>query len=270
MKNKNLKRCNGTNYPGDKTRTICKPHMEPLDGFNKMSKSPDGLAYKCKRCESVYNAEKKNRPKVDPPEFMACRNCGETKHHSEMRNDSGSRDGKGNICSDCTNKENSQRSKNNPEKARARVQRRRQREAEVHLQDVFITELLERYNSQCVYCETSVDIETGVHEHVVPVVNGGLGANFNAVLVCKPCNSSKGGRAYHTWFDTHHDKRKIVLYPDLYLWSAQWEARSLQLQKYREAVKSPEFIETIKANPELLEHEYLKTGLAAKSLQDSI
>lgn len=206
-----LKRCSGAKYPGDKTRRLTEPHMESRENFHKKFSAKDGLAYRCKSCESVYKSQKRTLPKVPPPEFMTCRECGETKHHSGMSNHSGKRTGKANICSECTNSNSSQWAKDNPEKHRARSQRRRARKKEAFVENVKPEELLELYGNRCFLgCGRDVTTlpETWHIEHVIPISRGGEHSYANCRVACADCNGSK-------WTDTYYE---VVL-----SWNGHWK-----------------------------------------------
>lgn len=49
-------------------------------------------------------------------------------------------------------------------------------------------------NGRCFYCGDKCTMSAMSIDHLVPVVQGGLGTLDNMVACCRPCNSAKGGR----------------------------------------------------------------------------
>ncbi|MFA6049184.1 MAG: HNH endonuclease [Candidatus Micrarchaeia archaeon] len=56
----------------------------------------------------------------------------------------------------------------------------------------------ERENpGECVYCGSKTELSL---EHIMPSCRGGPDCADNAVMVCKKCNSLKGGKRLYEWF----------------------------------------------------------------------
>lgn len=51
----------------------------------------------------------------------------------------------------------------------------------------------------CIYCGNSTPGELTC-EHILPTSRGGPNTADNAIMVCKKCNSSKGGKRLYEWF----------------------------------------------------------------------
>jgi|SRR6185312_4887418 len=45
---------------------------------------------------------------------------------------------------------------------------------------------------KCAYCEALLTADNWTLDYVVPLINGGRMHSDNAVIACRPCNSSKG------------------------------------------------------------------------------
>jgi hypothetical protein len=80
-------------------------------------------------------------------------------------------------------------------------------EGEIHWSSSVREWLKERENSKvCIYCGAEKDLTI---EHILPRSCGGEDIPDNVVMVCKNCNSSKGGKRLYEWRgldakDTHH------------------------------------------------------------------
>ena len=46
--------------------------------------------------------------------------------------------------------------------------------------------------NRCPYCETKLSFDQSHVDHIHPLARGGLSEEYNLVLVCAPCNTSKG------------------------------------------------------------------------------
>jgi hypothetical protein len=65
---------------------------------------------------------------------------------------------------------------------------------------------LEKPN-QCIYCGSKDKSKLSV-EHILPISCGGPDIPDNTILVCKECNSKKGGKKLYEYFK--HDKRDEI------------------------------------------------------------
>lgn len=71
--------------------------------------------------------------------------------------------------------------------------------------------------NKCIYCGEEKQLTV---EHILPHCCGGEDITDNVVMVCKSCNSSKGGKRLYEWRgldakDTHHriaegDRKSVV------------------------------------------------------------
>lgn len=103
----------------------------------------------------------------------------------------------------------------NPEKQRARIarykashtsvvaewhKRRQERlanQADGTLDAVEVSRMLAKAE-QCAYCEDELTAERMI-DHVVPLAQGGKHSRSNAVVCCRSCNLSKGGKSLGEW-----------------------------------------------------------------------
>lgn len=80
-------------------------------------------------------------------------------------------------------------------------------EGEIHWSGTVREWLRERENSSiCIYCGANRELTV---EHILPRICGGEDITDNVVMVCKTCNSSKGGKRLYEWRgleakDMHH------------------------------------------------------------------
>jgi len=58
---------------------------------------------------------------------------------------------------------------------------------------------------QCIYCGGTGDLSV---DHLIPRSRGGIDSGDNAVLACRPCNSSRGDKGIYEWFEL--EKRNEV------------------------------------------------------------
>lgn len=78
---------------------------------------------------------------------------------------------------------------------------------EIHWSSSVREWLKEKENpDECIYCGQKADLTV---EHILPRCCGGEDITDNVVMVCKACNSSKGGKRLYEWRglkakDTHH------------------------------------------------------------------
>jgi 5-methylcytosine-specific restriction endonuclease McrA len=55
-------------------------------------------------------------------------------------------------------------------------------------------------NRRCVYCGSTLDLETATLDHVQPLARGGAHTPGNVVAACGPCNRRKGDLPPHEFF----------------------------------------------------------------------
>ena len=58
---------------------------------------------------------------------------------------------------------------------------------------------IQRQNSVCLYCGTTLSFETCQLDHIVPQADGGSNRSENLVAVCKECNQSKSALPFIHW-----------------------------------------------------------------------
>ena len=58
---------------------------------------------------------------------------------------------------------------------------------------------IQRQNSQCLYCGTTLIFESCQLDHIVPQADGGSNKEENLVAVCTHCNKSKAALPFFTW-----------------------------------------------------------------------
>lgn len=235
--NSDLKRCSGTTYPGDKTRVLREPHVEPTENFHKNSAKPDGLDHRCKSCKSVVNAERKKLPKIAPPEFMTCRECGETKNHSEMRNHSNNRNGKANTCLECDRSNSSQWKKDNPEKNRVKLQRHRDRKRSLPNDGTTREQIFKDFDGTCYLCGGEIDSSDWHADHVWPQSRGGGTVYENYRPTHARCNSSKNDKSYFEIVVGWNGNWKNSTIDNLYLFNMCAQKHSEEIIKQALAAK---------------------------------
>lgn len=60
-------------------------------------------------------------------------------------------------------------------------------------------EYVQRQNSQCAYCGSTVTVRDCELDHIVPRADGGASTRANLVAVCRTCNQSKGRLPFALW-----------------------------------------------------------------------
>ena len=87
--------------------------------------------------------------------------------------------------------------------------------------DIRRNECVQRQNSQCLYCGTSIGLTTSELDHVVPRAAGGGNRRDNLVAVCKPCNAAKGKLPFAVFADQSQN-------PEITVEAAKTRVRSWQ------------------------------------------
>lgn len=60
-------------------------------------------------------------------------------------------------------------------------------------------EYVQRQNSQCAYCGSTIDARSCELDHIVPRAGGGASTRANLVAVCRACNADKGKLPFQVW-----------------------------------------------------------------------
>lgn len=60
--------------------------------------------------------------------------------------------------------------------------------------------ILAAQNGCCKYCGKPLAIKKATFDHVVPKALGGVGAQTNLVVACRPCNEKKANKPPHIWY----------------------------------------------------------------------
>jgi Restriction endonuclease len=87
-------------------------------------------------------------------------------------------------------------SKKNPDKNRARNQKRRARIANAKTYLVTSQEIKRLYSSQCLFCGRSDRIDL---DHAIPLSRGGDHSIGNLIPLCDNCNSTKYNKTIMEW-----------------------------------------------------------------------
>ena len=69
------------------------------------------------------------------------------------------------------------------------------------------SDLVEAHNyfdEKCPYSGTPINEKNWHLEHIIPVIMGGTTDSWNCIVVCGPCNLSKGGMHLLDWWDQNH------------------------------------------------------------------
>lgn len=85
---------------------------------------------------------------------------------------------------------------NNPHVYRNTKQKRKVKLAQNGVYDITRKELKKLYESPCVYCANTKNIQA---DHVIPIARGGTHSIGNLVSACKTCNTSKGAKTITEW-----------------------------------------------------------------------
>lgn len=60
------------------------------------------------------------------------------------------------------------------------------------------TEILEKYNYRCAYCNKKFSLHNkSTKDHVIPISKGGHNTKENIVPACRSCNSKKGAKSFY-------------------------------------------------------------------------
>lgn len=212
--------------------------------FYRDSRSTDGLRASCKEC--TYPDRK--RP-IAPKGTKLCGMCKVLKPLSEFHRDSRLKNGRVSKCKVCAkahkadwhadnrsrnnevNKlweiENQGRakayrsnwSKENPDKTRAKAQRRRAAKAKADNDNHTDQQVWELYGTDCYLCGTQV-VENGKRlpnyheEHVVPISRGGDNTLENVRASCSACNFSKNATRLISWLARRQPSDLVVTETD--------------------------------------------------------
>lgn len=222
-----MKVCIGAPKAGDSRVRLTDPHESPLTHFYKNSQYKDGHVPVCKSCKKVYETSKKERTKLTPPDYITCRECGETKPCEQIVNNSSTRTGKDKICKECSNRKSSDYKRQNPEVRRFNEQSRRDKLRSLPNEKVSKERLLEIHGPNCYLCGEVVPEDLGKWdlEHIIPTSRGQLGTTYeNCRVACRKCNGSKYNKTIHEWIGEDWDRYAHVdpeAYNRTMLWHVQ-------------------------------------------------
>lgn len=71
--------------------------------------------------------------------------------------------------------------------------------AKFSITSAFLDRLWIAQEAKCAYCETTIDDETLVLEHMEPLALGGRTSEDNICLACNDCNQNKGAMSWKNW-----------------------------------------------------------------------
>lgn len=199
-------------YQKQKRCSKCKK-VKAVSEFNKCRANKDGLQRWCRVCMKAdsrarheRNAARNAGRAIDPNYERRCCDCGEVKTAVQFNRDRTTRDGLQSWCKECDSTRNSKWQRDNPDKVRAKAQRRRALKA--NAEGSFTADewkfTLEVLDYRCVYCGIHKDdtpekwLEA---DHLTPLSRGGDNYIDNIAPACKSCNCSKGTKTFDEFID---------------------------------------------------------------------
>ena len=138
----------------------------------------------------------------------ACKKCGEVKHADRKHFGSTPSGGLRHTCRTCMNARSKRYDQANPDKVRARADKRHQQADKFKPTAALRTQLAVEQKGCCALCCKPIDKgslfdATQVQvEHLTPVSRGGTNDESNLVIACRTCNQEKAGktmREYWLW-----------------------------------------------------------------------
>lgn len=169
-----------------KTCTRC-GESKTLEDFPKDASKRDGRHPRCKECHAAYYAENAARKKASTRRYKAA-------NGEKVR--AWQRDYVARHREECRERSRAWARKN-PERARANVERRRARKANVPHHSFTRAEVLALHpRACCTYCGTQLVLETMHADHIVPLSprsgeRQGCHCLANSTPACAPCNQRK-------------------------------------------------------------------------------
>lgn len=164
--------------------------QKPLTEFYKHAGRKDGLSSPCKNCCKKDSATwAKNNPQK-----VKAMNAAKYKSNPERYKADSAKWQKENP--EKVRVRNSKWAKANKEKGASYTQSYRARKNNNNKYDISDKFFINLYNSNCIYCGSSKEIQA---DHVIPVSRGGAQSVGNLVPACKPCNTSKGAKTITEW-----------------------------------------------------------------------
>ena len=202
--------------------------VQPVDSFTKSSKSKDGRGYYCARCRKDYRAENAEKArergrewaKANPTyrtyrkEMSAAwreankQKVSDYKRQYREKNEAAIRaygrayrdQNAERLLSEARVRAKRWRAEN-PEKARAKDDRRRALKLGAFVEHVDVLDVYERASGKCFVCGELIDPalrfpdpRSLTLEHVVPLALGGLHERGNCAVSHYRCNASKGAK----------------------------------------------------------------------------
>lgn len=153
-----------------KTCTKCGIEQS-ISSFHKDRQKRDGLSCSCKSCKKKYQ---QNNPEI----FKRAKMRYEKKHPENV-------------------KETIRKyQKNNPQVGLNAYHRRRARILGNKTYSISKKEMKKLYNSPCVYCGSTKEINA---DHVIPIARGGYHGIGNLAPACGPCNRRKHDSFIMEW-----------------------------------------------------------------------
>lgn len=191
--------------------------------FTKNSMRKNGLSNICKQCQKIYKQKVyENNLKIEKYNSKKCYKCKKIKEPSNFYKDISSVGGLSNICKQCSSiveakrrpikrAQAKKRYKNSPEKFLQHTRKRHALQKNVNENytpdDALITE--NAFKNKCFKCGSKINL---CKDHHLPLSERNPLTIFNAVLLCKKCNSSKGTKNPKEFYT----KKELRLLQDIF------------------------------------------------------
>jgi len=157
----------------------------------------DHLSNACKQCNNKTKNKQRelnkarNDSEISYPDTKKCCACKEIKLKENFSKSIRNSDGLHDMCKKCSNISISNWEKNNKDKVAIKNNKRRERKLLVdeNFNGIELEITYKIFNNKCYKCGSDKDLCV---DHNFPLSKGHALCCANAVILCKPCNSSKG------------------------------------------------------------------------------
>ena len=131
--------------------------------------------------------------------------------------------------------------------------------------DVRRYECVERQNSVCLYCGTSIGMTTSELDHIVARAAGGSGRRDNLVAVCRPCNAEKGRDAFVAF--AQRTKREGVSLDEARARVRDWQCGRDSVRQFAALKRDVVARLALQADDEIDERAVASTAYAAREMR---
>ena len=164
---------------------------------------------------------------LDPNILKHCNMCNTDKPQTDFSLKRRSKSGINPWCKVCDNAKSSKWGKDNPEKRKAKKDRRDANKAKVeYSKDWNVIDTHIKQHESCCVCCSNDNMTT---DHITPVARGGGYVATNALPMCGSCNSSKKDVLFYNWVTSLPDAtvRMNIIIKAIKVRNGYWRKRGI-------------------------------------------